>query len=177
MLEAVLDMRQTLSEANKDELIEVFDPLDVIATYTKSTRPPAGRDRHPALVADHEKTTAHKKRPLNSDIAGASVPGSARTVMSDRPDWSSGGRRADPWRGCPPWRPDLIPLCRPRPPEDHRRDLKGAWRCLHRALSVGSRLKDDESMKGRLDDRYRSGHPQAELRARGHRRRHRGDRR
>lgn len=40
-------------------MIEVFDALDVCATYTKSTRrPELAATVTPELVAKHEKTTA-----------------------------------------------------------------------------------------------------------------------
>lgn len=38
MLDAIPDMRDALREADENELIEVFDALDVCATYTKPIR-------------------------------------------------------------------------------------------------------------------------------------------
>ena len=52
-------------------------------------------------------------------------------MTSDPAGRSSGRRRADSITGCRPAgfvsRCDRYPLCRPSPPEDHRRDLIGAW--------------------------------------------------
>lgn len=58
-LNAIPDMRQALREANEDELIEVFDALDVTATYTKPTRRlELAATVTPKLVRTTKKTTA-----------------------------------------------------------------------------------------------------------------------
>lgn len=55
MLDTVPDVGQALREANEDELIEVFDALDVCATYTKPTRRlELAATVTPGLVAKHE---------------------------------------------------------------------------------------------------------------------------
>lgn len=84
MLDATPDMRQALREANEDELIEVFDALDVTATYTKPTRRlELAATVTPKLVADHEKTDCPRGRSLNCDIAGARFKSSRRPATLD----------------------------------------------------------------------------------------------
>jgi site-specific DNA recombinase len=71
MLDAIPDMRQALREANEGELIEVFDALDVCATYTKSTHQlELAATVTPELVADYEKNDSSRKRSRDFGIAG-----------------------------------------------------------------------------------------------------------
>jgi hypothetical protein len=49
-------------------------------------------------------------------------------VTSDRAGWFPGWRRADSLTFCRPVGVTDRMSCRPSPPEDHRRDLIGAWR-------------------------------------------------
>ncbi len=72
MLDAIPDMRDALNKADETELMQMFDALDVTATYTKPTRRlQLAATVTGELVADHEKTTAPQGRSLNCGIAGA----------------------------------------------------------------------------------------------------------
>ena len=77
-------MRDALREANEDELIEVFDALNVCATYTKPTRRlELAATVTPELVASHEggiRTRDRRFQPLSVGRA----PGSPWPETPDR---------------------------------------------------------------------------------------------
>jgi len=64
MLDAIPDMRETLNEADEDELIELFDAFDVCAAYTKSTRRlELAASVTPELAAGHSRSREGVQNP------------------------------------------------------------------------------------------------------------------